>query len=109
MSADTLRGIVASSEQPGQGVRLIASWTDLGQAVRNARLSLKLTQSQLADRAGVSRAWLARVEKGHRKAELEQLMRTLDALGLSFSLSPTPITEEEDPELDEALRIAGLT
>ena len=56
----------------------------------------------------MSRAWLARVEAGHRKAEIEFLMRTVNALGLSFSLGPTP-PDDTDPELDEALRIAGLT
>ena len=90
------------------GSRLIARWTDLGWAIREARLAQGLSQQGLAARAGVSRAWLARVEAGHRKAEFELLMRTLEALGLSFSISPTPAAGVSDPELDEALRIAGL-
>lgn len=90
------------------GDRSIVGWTDLGQAIRSARLASNLTQHQLAARAEVSRAWLAHVEKGHRKAELELLLRTAAALGLSFSLGPTPPADHEDPELDEALRIAGL-
>ena len=92
------------------GTRLVSRWTDLGWAIRDARSALGLTQGQLAERAGVSRAWLARVEAGHRKAEIELLMRTVNALGLSFSLVPTPPAHAAaDPELDEALRIAGLT
>ena len=62
----------------------------------------------MAARAGVSGAWLARVETGHRKAEFELLMRTLEALDLSFSVGPTPPAGVSAPELDEALRIAGL-
>ncbi len=89
-------------------IRPIGRWTDLGQAIRAARLDAGLTQHELADKASVSRAWLARVEAGHRKAEIEFLMRTVNALGLSFSLGPTP-PDDTDPELDEALRIAGLT
>ncbi len=89
-------------------IRPIDRWTDLGQAIRAARLNAGLTQYELADKASVSRAWLARVEAGHRKAEIELLMRTVKALGLSFSLGPNP-PEDTDPELDEALRIAGLT
>ena len=90
------------------GLRLIARWTDLGWAIREARLAQGLSQHRLAALAGVSRAWLARVETGHRKAELELLMRTLEALGLSFSVGPAPSVAVSDPELDEALRIAGL-
>lgn len=86
---------------------LIDRWSDLGQVIRSARREAGLTQSQLAARAGVSRAWLARVEGGHRKAEIEYLMRTVEALGLSFALAPTP-PDDTDPALAEALRIAGL-
>ncbi|MET1004565.1 MAG: helix-turn-helix domain-containing protein [Propionibacteriaceae bacterium] len=85
----------------------IGRWTDLGQAIKEARSAAGLTQQQLAQTAGVSRAWLARVEAGHRKAEIEYLMRTVEALGLTFaltSLSP----DDTDPGLAEALRIAGL-
>jgi y4mF family transcriptional regulator len=90
-------------------MRRIARWTDLGWAIRDARTVAGLTQHDLADRAGVSRAWLARVEAGHRRAEIELLIRTLDALGLSLSLGPTPAADaDDDPELDEALRLAGL-
>lgn len=89
-------------------IRPIGRWSDLGEAIRAARLDAGLTQHELADKAGVSRAWLARVEAGHRKAEIELLMCTVNALGLSFSLGPTP-PDDIDPELDQALRIAGLT
>ena len=90
------------------GMRLVSRWTDVGWAIREARLTQGLSQQRLADRAGVSRAWLARVETGHRKAEFELLMRTLEALGLSFSIGVMPTSGASDPELDEALRIAGL-
>jgi HTH-type transcriptional regulator/antitoxin HipB len=88
-------------------LRTIGRWTDLGQAIKEARTAAGLTQHQLAQTAGVSRAWLARVEAGHRKAEIEYLMRTVDALGLAFALTPLP-PDDTDPELTEALRIAGL-
>jgi HTH-type transcriptional regulator/antitoxin HipB len=91
-----------------QAIRLVEGWTDLGQAIRDVRLEAGLTQQQLADRAGLSRAWLARVESGHRKAELEYLMRTVAALGLSLALAPTP-PDDTEPSLAEALRVAGLS
>lgn len=89
-------------------LHLIGSWTDLGQAIRNARHHAGITQNELARRAGVSRAWLARVKSGHRKAEIEYLIRAVEALGLTFALAPLP-HEDTDPALTEALRIAGLT
>lgn len=85
----------------------IHHWVQLGQTIRAARRDAGLTQQRLAEKAGVSRAWLAKVESGHRKAEIEYLMRTLDALGLAFATVPaTP--PDVDPQLIEALREAGL-
>ncbi len=66
----------------------IADWRKLGAVLRQARLDAHLTQDALAGRAGVSRAWLARVEAGHRKAELEQLLRLIDALDLTLAVKP---------------------
>lgn len=64
-------------------------WTKLGAVVRSVRQEQGLTQRGLAEKAGVSRAWLARFEGGHRRAEVEQVFRLLAALGLSLSLQPT--------------------
>lgn len=91
-----------------QPINLLRGWADLGQAIRDARLQAGLTQQQLAQRAGVSRAWLARVESGHRKAEIEYVLRTVAAVGLSLALAETP-PDDTDPALVEALRIAGLS
>ena len=59
---------------------VIADWNRLGSLVRQTRSELGWTQGELADRAGVSRAWVARLESGHRRAELEQILRLLAAL-----------------------------
>lgn len=85
----------------------IDHWVQLGQVIRDGRARSGLTQQALAEKAGVSRAWLARVESGHRKAEIEFVMRALGALDLSLAVVPrTP--PDVDPELAEALRRAGL-
>ncbi|MCR1784651.1 helix-turn-helix domain-containing protein [Nocardioides carbamazepini] len=65
----------------------ITSWTKLGGLIRDARKARALTQADLAQRAGVARSWLARVEAGHRGAELEPLLRLLRALELTLTLS----------------------
>lgn len=64
----------------------IGHWTKLGSAIRDARRAQSLTQSKLAERAGVSRSWLAKQESGHRGAEFEQILRVLSALGLSLNI-----------------------
>src|SRR6478609_11149480 len=45
-----------------------------------------LTQTQLADRAGVSRNTLARLERGDGGMSLENLLRVLRALGILDTL-----------------------
>ncbi len=65
----------------------ITHWSKLGATIKDSRQALGLTQNQLAERAQVSRSWLARVEAGHRGAELEPLLRLLNALGLKLSLT----------------------
>ena len=68
----------------------VSDWRKLGAVLRQARLAAGLTQQALATRAGVSRAWLARLEGGHRAAELEPLLRLLDALDLTLTIGPKP-------------------
>ncbi|MGC8626277.1 MAG: hypothetical protein ACP5VR_01780 [Acidimicrobiales bacterium] len=58
----------------------------LGQVVRDARQELARSQFVLADRAGVPRAWVAKLGPGHRRAKAEQVFRVLNALGLAIIL-----------------------
>lgn len=55
---------------------------DLGAVVREQRKQLKLDQATLAKRIGVSRQWVIEVERGHARAELGLVLRTLDALDI---------------------------
>lgn len=64
----------------------ITSVKDLAAMVRGRRISLGLSQADLAVRAGVSRPWLSKVETGKPTAELGLVIRLLDALGLSMHL-----------------------
>ncbi len=60
---------------------------DLAGVVRGRRISLGLSQANLAKRAGVSRPWLSHVETGKATAELGLIMRLLDALGLRLDVA----------------------
>lgn len=89
----------------------ISDWTKLGSAIRDTRKARGLSQHELARRAGVSRSWLARVETGHRGAELEPLFRLLNALDMSFALHdlsrPNEGTGEEPPPARTVAEHAG--
>ncbi len=71
---------------------------ELGLVVRTRRNDLRLSQQELAHRAGVSRPWLVSVEAGHSRAELGKLLALLGELGLTLDLSPT--TAGQSPEDD---------
>lgn len=64
----------------------LTGWSKLGASVRDTRHSRGLSQAALAARVGVARSWLARVEAGHRSAELEPLLRLFAALDLTLTL-----------------------
>jgi y4mF family transcriptional regulator len=71
---------------------IISDWNKLGAMVREARNDQGWSQSQLAERAQVSRAWIAKLEAGHRSAELEQILRLFSALNLVLLAQPAGAT-----------------
>ncbi len=51
--------------------------TDLPRVIRNARKKLKLSQAELARKAGVARSHIACIERGYRKPSAEVLWKIL--------------------------------
>ncbi|WP_134771955.1 helix-turn-helix transcriptional regulator [Ornithinimicrobium flavum] len=79
---------------------MLSTVRDLGAAVRRARRVAGLSQQALADRAGVSRQWLSRLESGKGpSAELGKALDVLAALGLAVDLvaAPRPEALDDDP------------
>lgn len=66
---------------------------DLGTLIRNTRKRLRLDQSTLAKKIGVSRLWLVEIEKGKPRAEIGLVLRTLDALRMTLNAT----TSEDQP------------
>lgn len=66
---------------------------DLGTLIRNTRKGLRLDQSTLARKIGVSRLWLVEIEKGKPRAEIGLVLRTLDALRITLKAT----TSEDRP------------
>jgi len=64
----------------------IRTAAELGAAIRERRKRLGLDQAMLAQRIGASRQWIIGVERGHARAELGLVLRTLDALDLQLTV-----------------------
>jgi HTH-type transcriptional regulator/antitoxin HipB len=62
----------------------IQASNDLGALIRDRRNKLGITQGALADKAGVSRAWIVALEQGKPSAQIDLVLRTLRELGLTL-------------------------
>ncbi|MEU6023572.1 XRE family transcriptional regulator [Micromonospora sp. NPDC047134] len=82
-------------------------WQRIGEQVRQARMSLGVSQQDLADRVGLDRTMLAKVEAGTRRVDGVELARLSRALKVSmeYLIEPRPavlsrravlLTEETD-------------
>ena len=81
---------------------MLTTARDLGAAVRAARQRGGMSQQALADRAGVPRQWVSRLETGSNPgAELRKVLDVLAALGLAVTLGPSPAPSSiDDPFAD---------
>ncbi len=71
--------------------------TSFAEACRSIRISLDLTQEQVASRAGVSRAHYAKVERGRETPSLALVERIANALGLRLTLAVQPPIMHGEP------------
>jgi HTH-type transcriptional regulator / antitoxin HipB len=65
---------------------LVHNTRELGLRLRDRRLELRLTQVALAERIGVARSWVIRVERGNAGAEIGLVLKALAALGLDLDV-----------------------
>lgn len=63
----------------------VADWSDVGARLREARLAAALTQVELADRVGLDRSAVAKVEAGDRRMDALELRRFSGALDLPLA------------------------
>ena len=68
--------------------RIDRQLTQLGAALRNARIEAGLTQDELGDRAGVSRQLVGRVESGSARGEVGRVAQIASALGYRLTITP---------------------
>lgn len=61
---------------------ILYSAKEVGALVRDRRTGLGLSQTQLAEKVGVSRVWMVQFERGKPNAQLGLVLRTLRELGI---------------------------
>lgn len=59
-------------------------WTEIGQKVFDARAKAGISQTQLAEKVGVTNQFICQIEAGKRGVSVETLKKLSDALGISF-------------------------
>ena len=69
----------------------------IGALVRDTRTAAGLTQTELANRIGASRFWVADFEKGKPSAELGLALKALRALGLVVQIEATSAAPDTTP------------
>ena len=83
---------------------------DVGLLIRERRNSLRLTQSELARRLGVSRQWISQIEGGKQRADIALVLRTLATLGMTVDVRSQPVSpgspDPEPTDVDEIVRRA---
>lgn len=55
----------------------------IGRRIRTLRQERKMTQEQLAEKAGISLSFIGHIERGSRKLSVETLYKLVDALDCS--------------------------
>ncbi len=70
--------------------------SDLGALIRDRRQLQGLDQEQLAKKVGVSRVWINQMEHGKAKANLDLVLRTLKALGVTLEVDPAPSSASDE-------------
>jgi transcriptional regulator with XRE-family HTH domain len=58
----------------------------VGQMIHNARKSEKITQKELADRIGVDKTYVSKIEKGIIEPGVGVFYKIVDALGLRIEI-----------------------
>jgi putative transcriptional regulator len=84
----------------------VSSVRDLAVAIKAARLAAGLTQLALAERVGVGRVAINRIESGAVTPSFNLILRLADALDLELSLEPRADREPSPTaiDLDDVLR-----
>ena len=77
-------------------IKEITSEDDLGRAIRELRRARRMTQQELAERAGVSRGCVSGLERAAYGTSATGLLAVLGALGYELDLHPRAAQSDLD-------------
>lgn len=89
----------------------LRSADDIGRLIRSRRKELELTQADLAELVGTTRAWVISAEQGKKRLELDLVLRTFEALDLVLDATPrrrarsAPQSVEDEPDTEVIFEI----
>jgi HTH-type transcriptional regulator / antitoxin HipB len=76
---------MSTSNHDDQPFRVYSA-ASIGPAIRHYRKEAGLTQAELADKVGLSREYLSRLEQGHESEQLRRVISVLRELGVRATL-----------------------
>jgi transcriptional regulator with XRE-family HTH domain len=85
-----------ASEKQGISAITIRSTAQLGNAIRRLRKIQNISQTELAQKSGVTQATISRLEKGTQKAEAGTLLLVLAALQADMTISLRPQVDPQE-------------
>ena len=71
----------------GMSTYQIRSESDLGMVIADQRRAVGLTQADLAERAGLSRDYIAKIENGRTSSVMTHAFRLLRRLGATITIT----------------------
>lgn len=76
----------------------------LGKRIREERLRLNLTQSQLAEQVGISDTYMGAIERGERSLTLDTLVRLVNRLGVTVDYMLVDSVTDSDHNVMEQFK-----
>jgi transcriptional regulator with XRE-family HTH domain len=77
--------------------------------IRSERVAQGVTLEELSKRTGIAASNLSRLERGRVDARASTLIRVLRALGMSLTVTPTPVMALDDIKARMAVGAARLS
>lgn len=100
------RGYPSARISPSLAARKAAQ---LGAAIRRVRRLQGLTQAELAERAGIGRCAMVRIERGQQMPRLTTMIAVLGAMGLQARIEPLTFGTSDSEEIRRLLTKSDLS
>lgn len=79
-------------------------YSQLGNRIREERLKLNLTQSELAEKVDLSDTYIGAIERGERSLTVASLIKVANVLGVSVDYLLSDLIDENDQNIIDQFR-----